>query len=311
MVDSNRSLAAFEAPSLEGFEGTVPPTFPGLEAFGEALVKVATRVTGEDIEGRIRDIVVHPNAIGWDPFGFDPHFARYALAVAALLHRRYFRTVVRGIEKLPEGRVLVIANHSGQVPLDGVIIGAAMLLDAKPPRFPRSMVEKWTAELPFVSTVFPRCGQVVGAPDNARRLLQQEEALIVFPEGAKGISKTYDRRYQLTEFGLGFMRLALETKTPIVPVAVIGAEEQYPSMANVKPVADLLGMPSFPFLPQLLLGMPFPLPTKYRLTFGSPMTFEGDADDDDAVVEAKVWAVKTEIASMLKRGLEERESVFF
>src|SRR5579862_1884634 len=111
--------------------------------------------------------------------------------------------------------MLIISNRSGQIPLDGMMIAASLMLDANPPRFPRSMVEKWTAELPFVSTIFPRCGQVVGAPANARRLLQQEEALIVFPEGAKGISKTFNRRYQLTEFGLGFMRLALETNTPI------------------------------------------------------------------------------------------------
>lgn len=284
---------------------------PDPSRFGETLVKLAEQATGEDIDARMRSIVQHPNALGFDPFGFDPDVGRYALAGASLLHRLYFRTEVFGIDKLPQGRLLIIANHSGQVPLDGVIIGASLMLDATPPRFPRSMVEKWTAELPFVSMFFPRAGQVVGSPDNARRLLHQEETLIVFPEGARGISKTFDHRYQMTEFGLGFMRLALETKTPIVPVAVIGGEEQYPSFADVKPLAKLLGMPAFPVIPQLFVGMLAPLPTKYRVHFGDPLRFEGDPDDDDAVVEEKVERVKDAIDVMLRRGLAERESIFY
>jgi 1-acyl-sn-glycerol-3-phosphate acyltransferase len=279
--------------------------------FGEALVKLAESATGEDIDARMRSITTHPNALGYDPFGFDPDVGRYALAGASLLHRLYFRTEVHGIDKLPEGRLLIIANHSGQVPLDGVIIGASLMLDATPPRFPRSMVEKWTAELPFASTFFPRAGQVVGSPDNARRLLQQDETLIVFPEGARGISKTFDHRYEMTEFGLGFMRLALETNTPIVPVAVIGGEEQYPSVADLKPLASLLGMPAFPVIPQLFFGMLAPLPTKYRVYFGDPLRFDGDPDDDDAVVEEKVTRVKDAIDGMLRRGLADRESIFY
>ena len=194
--------------------------------------------------------------------------------------------------------------------MDGVLIATALMLDANPPRFPRSMVEKWSAELPFVSTFFPRVGQVVGSPENARRLLGQEETLLVFPEGARGISKTFDQRYQLTDFGLGFVRLALETQTPIVPVAVIGGEEQYPSIADLKPLARVLGMPAFPLIPQLFVGMVAPLPTKYRLYFGEPFWFDGDPDDDDSAIEQKVWLVKSTIQSMVNRGLRERKGVF-
>src|SRR5213079_3096321 len=111
-------------------------------------------------------------------------------------------------------------------PVDGALIGAALFMDVEPPRFMRAMVEKWTQTLPFVSLLFARCGQVVGVPENAKHLLTNEEALLVFPEGMRGISKPFSKRYQLEEFGLGFMRLAIETRTPIVPVAVIGAEEQ-------------------------------------------------------------------------------------
>ena len=277
---------------------------------GDRVVRMAEDLVSQDIDARIAAIKTFPNELGHDPFGFDPETSRYMLAVAALLHRRYFRTQVFGIDRVPKGRVLIVANHSGQVPLDGVIIGAALMLDANPPRFPRSMVEKWSAELPFVSTLFPRVGQVVGSPDNARRLLHQEESLIVFPEGARGISKKFGERYQLTDFGLGFVRLALETNTPIVPVAVIGGEEQYPSIADVKPLAKLLGMPAFPVIPQLFVGMVAPLPTKYRLYFGEPFYFEGDPDDDDSSVEQKVWLVKSTIQSMVNRGLRERKGVF-
>ncbi|MDH5492390.1 MAG: acyltransferase family protein [Myxococcales bacterium] len=278
---------------------------------GDRFVRAAEELCGEEIDARLAALPTAANEIGFDPFGFDPGTTRYVVAVASLLHRRYFRTQVHGLGSLPEGRVLVIANHSGQLPFDAVVIAAAMLLDANPPRFPRSMVEKWSAELPFVSVLFPRCGQVVGSPENARRLLEQEAALLVFPEGARGISKTFERRYQLTRFGLGFLRLALETRTPIVPVAVIGAEEQYISLGNIKPLAKLLGMPALPIIPQLLLGMPFPLPTKYHLYFGEPIRFEGDPDDDDHVIEQKVHRVRGTIQAMVNEGLKRREHIFF
>ena len=289
----------------------MPPPDGPLARLGDRVVHFAEDVLGEELDAKIARIQLHTNEAGFDPFGFDPRAARYALAFSAFLHRWYFRTEVHGIDKLPLGRVLVIANHSGQIPMDGLVIGASLVLDADPPRFPRSMVEKWSAELPFVSVLFPRVGQVVGAPENARRLLENDETLVVFPEGARGISKTFDKRYQLTDFGLGFMRLALETRTPIVPVAVIGGEEQIISVGNFAPAAKLLGMPAFPIVPQAFLGMPFPFPVRYRLWFGDPITFTGDPDDDDAVIEAKVWTVKQTIQTMIHRGLKERRSIFF
>jgi len=286
------------------------PLRQAIRSVGDRVVRIAEEVVGQDIDARIAGIKTYLNEVGHDPFGFDPETSRYALAMAALLHRRYFRTQVFGIDRVPEGRVLIVANHSGQLPIDAVMIASALMLDANPPRFPRSMVETWTAELPFISTLYPKLGQVVGSPENARRLLRQEESLIVFPEGARGISKTFDQRYQLTDFGLGFVRLALETGTPIVPVAVIGGEEQYPSIADFKPLARLLKMPAFPVMPQVFFGMIAPLPTKYRLYFGDPFRFSGDPDDDDSAIEEKVWLVKSTIQSMVNRGLRERKGVF-
>ena len=270
------------------------------------------KVLGEPFAERLGRVPLALGSSGVDPFGLDPQWAKYALATVAMLHRKYFRSEVFGIEHVPPGRVLLIANHSGQLPLDGALLGAALFMDAEPPRIVRAMVEKWAVTLPFVSLLFTRVGQVVGVPENAKRLLSQGEALLVFPEGARGISKTFDQRYKLTEFGLGFMRLAIETDTPIVPVAVVGGEEQYISVANFEGLAKLLRAPAFPIVPQMFLpGGQLPLPTKYRLWFGEPLRFGGDPDDDDAVIEEKVWLVKQTVQSMLNRALKERKHIFW
>src|SRR5690606_15223097 len=112
-------------------------------------------------------------------------------------------------------------------------------------------------------------------------------------------------------FGQGFMRLALETKTPIVPIAVIGAEEQYPSVAQLRDLSKALGLPALPVIPQLFFGMLLPLPTKYRVYFGEPMHFSGDPDDEDSVIDEKVWAVQATVQSMVNRALRERKAIFW
>ncbi len=285
-----------------------------------ALVKTAkhgvdafmTDRLGEEFNARLARVPLALGTASVDPFGLDPDWTKYALASVAVLHRHYFRTQVFGAENVPDKRVLFVANHSGQIPIDGALIGASLFMDVERPRFVRAMVEKWSQTLPFVSLLFSRVGQVVGVPENAKRLLEREEALLVFPEGSRGIAKTFDQRYKLTDFGLGFMRLALETNTPIVPVAVIGAEEQYVSVKNLASLAKVLRMPSFPLIPQMLLPMGFmPLPVRYRIYFGEPMRFAGDCDDEDSVIEEKVARVRSTVQAMVHRGVRERESVFF
>lgn len=308
-MNTSRALAQL---SRFATQAAFPLARASADAVRAAFDDFTIRLLGRDFEDRLRRVPMPMAAGGVDPFGLDPSWAKYAVGVAAFFHRFYFRTSVFGIDNMPHGRMLLVSNHSGQIPIDAMLIGAAMFLDAEPPRIIRSMVEKWTQSLPFVGTVFSRVGQVVGVPENARRLLELGEAITVFPEGARGISKPFSERYKLSEFGLGFMRLALETGTPIVPVSVIGAEEQYISFGNMERVARALSMPSFPVIPQWLVpGGQMPLPTKYRIYFGEPMFFEGDPDDDDAVIEEKVARVKGTIQSMLNRGLKERKSIFW
>ncbi len=278
----------------------------------DGAVALGSRLTGQDIDERIAQaLTLSKNEIGVDPFGADVDTVRASASLLVYLYRFWFRAEVHGIDNVPEGRVLLVSNHSGQIPLDGVMIACALILDAKRPRFVRSMIERFISTLPFFSIWFPRVGQVLGTPDNARRLLESEEALLVFPEGVKGISKTFADRYKLAPFGQGFMRLALESDTPIVPVAVIGAEEQYPSVAEIRKLARLLGTPSVPIIPQLFMGMLLPLPTKYRLYFGEPLRFSGDPDDEDAAIDAKVWVVQATVQSMVNRALRERKAIFW
>ncbi|MBL9039066.1 MAG: acyltransferase family protein [Archangium sp.] len=273
----------------------------------ETLKRWTQPIPTDELRARL-EATRPPAEYGVDPFGFDLDYSLSMVTPFIWLYQNYFRCEVRGLENVPRGRVLLISNHSGQLPADGAMIAVAMLLQADPPRIVRAMVEKWVPTLPFVSTFFARVGQIVGTPENCRRLLERDEAILVFPEGIKGISKLYSQRYQLQDFGLGFMRLALQTRTPIVPVSVVGAEEQAPAFTNLASIAKLVGLPVLPVTPQVV---PLPLPTKYRITFGEPLVFTGSHEDDDAELEKKVTAVKATIQRMLEQSLTERKAVFW
>ena len=296
-------------------DSTPAPLLRSTGLVGRAASLAARRLRAfidPEFERQYDRILAQMGPGNFDPFGFNLGYARYALHAAALLYRRYFRCRVSGLEHVPPGRALLVANHSGQLPIDGMMIATALILEHDPPRLVRSMIEKWAATLPVVSTFFARCGQVVGIPENCRLLLEREELILVFPEGTRGISKTIDRAYQLEEFGSGFVRLALENRTPIVPVAVVGAEEQYPSVLNLKAIADLVGAPALPISPLFLLGPLglLPLPTRYFISFGPPIRLEGEADEDDEGVAEHVRSVRSTIQDMLQRSLDERESIF-
>lgn len=273
----------------------------------------------------LRSIVVDPrvaaaldaipnetNPLGYDRWGLSIEHSKLYYSLAYQIYR-YFRPVVTGMENLPAGRVLVIANHSGQLPFDGLVVQVACLLEADPPRLLRPMAERWFPTLPFVSEAFYRSGVVLGDPINCRNLLEADNGILVFPEGARGSGKTWDHRYQLVPFGRGFLRLALQTGTPILPVAVIGAEESIISVADLKGLARALGMPYFPVPALLPLLGPLaylPLPTQFHVHMGELMHFNGPFDDEDEAIDAKVDTVMARIQAMLDDGLARRESVF-
>jgi 1-acyl-sn-glycerol-3-phosphate acyltransferase len=273
----------------------------------ELAMRAMDGLVDPEVDARLRRIPNRLNDYGYDAWGFNPEQAKYFYSFAALLYRHYFRVETEGIHHVPPGRVLLIANHGGQLPFDGLMLSTAMLLAAEPPRAVRGMAEKWFPTLPVMSWMMPRLGHVVGTPHNCVQLLEHDEAVMVFPEGVRGSGKLWDERYQLKEFGRGFLRLALRTRTPIVPVGIVGSEEQAPSFANLKPLAKALGFPYFPVGPTLGL----PLPSKYHIYFDEPLVFEGHPDEPDAEMERKVEVVKSKIARLLHYGIESREGVFW
>jgi 1-acyl-sn-glycerol-3-phosphate acyltransferase len=268
----------------------------------------------DEVAAKLARIPTALNEYGYDPWGFSPDLAHRLLVLLGLLYRYYFRVEMHGIENLPSGRMLLIANHSGQLPFDAAMLMVGTVLEGEPPRVLRGMAEYWVPALPWVGTIGARIGSVVGTPKNCIDLLRREEAVIAFPEGVRGLNKSYVRRYRLQRFGLGFMRLALAADTPIVPTAIVGAEEQIPAVANLERLGHLLGAPALP-VPALLpiLGplALLPLPVKYHIWVGKPMEFSGSANDEDVVVEALVDRVKTEMRTLIERGLRERRNPFF
>jgi 1-acyl-sn-glycerol-3-phosphate acyltransferase len=263
---------------------------------------------GEALRARLAKLTPPRNEYGVDPFGFDLDYALAAIAPLLWLYKRYFRVEVHGVERVPaEGRVLLVGNHSGQLPFDAAMIGLSLLVERDPPRVLRALVERWVPTLPFFSTAMARLGQVVGTPDNCRRLLAAEEALLTFPEGVRGLNKPWSERYRLQKFGRGFMRLALEANAPIVPVGFVGAEEQSPAIADLQPLARLLSMPALPLTPTLL---PLPLPVRHHVWFGEPLHFEGSPEAEDPEIDEKVGRVRDAVAALLAEGLAARRGIF-
>jgi 1-acyl-sn-glycerol-3-phosphate acyltransferase len=272
------------------------------------------RDLSEEIAKRLGQIPTQLNEYGYDPFGLQPHYVRSLLVVGALLYRHYFRVETVGIDRVPSGGVLLIANHAGNtIPMDGANLMMAMLLDAEPPRFCRGMAEFFLPKLPWWSELIHRAGTVVGTPENCVRLLQNEEAIMVFPEGHRGFIKPYSKAYQLQRFGTGFVRLALQTRSPIVPVGIVGSEEQNPGLLDSKFLGGLIGAPAFPITVTFPLLGPLgflPLPVKYRIQFGEPILLEGDPGAEDDLIEEQVGRIRDQIALLVEEGLAERGSWF-
>ncbi|MGB8933399.1 MAG: lysophospholipid acyltransferase family protein [Anaeromyxobacteraceae bacterium] len=263
---------------------------------------------GEELRARLAGLSPPGNEYGIDPYGLDLDYALAAIAPLLWLYKKYFRVEVHGVERIPaEGPVLLVGNHSGQLPFDAAMIGMALLVERDPPRVMRALVERWVPSLPFFSTTMARLGQVVGTPDNCRRLLAAGEVILTFPEGVRGLNKPWSERYRLQKFGRGFMRQALESGVPIVPVGFVGAEEQAPSLANLAGLARLLSMPALPLTPTLI---PFPLPARHRIWFGEPMRFEGSPEAEDPEIEEKVGRVRAAVAALLATGLAARRGIF-
>lgn len=258
----------------------------------------------EELEFLMKSMKKEVGSYGYDPWGYNEEVAKTALGVFKKLHDNYFRVEHRGLHNVPaQGRVLIIPNHSGQLPLDAGFIATSLATREKGPRLARGMAERWFPTVPWLGNFINLTGMVIGDPVNCGRMLEREEAIIVFPEGVRGSGKIFKERYKLKRFGNGFMHLAITHKTPIVPVGVVGCEETIISFADIKPLAKALAIPYAPLI------IPFVFPAKVYLNFGEPMYFEGDITSEYEVAE-KVEKVKKRIGELIEEGLENRKGWF-
>lgn len=253
-----------------------------------------------------------------DEWGLDREYLDAVLPFANFLYQTYWRVEMTGLDNVPEaGRALLVVNHSGQLPFDGMMLGTGILNHHPAKRLVRTLYATWFPTLPFLSDFLTKCGQVLATDDNGTRLLEQDELTAVFPEGYKGVGKLYTERYRLARFGRGgFVRMALRTGTPLIPVAVVGAEETYISLHKSATLAKLTGFPYFPIsltFPWLgLLGF-VPLPTKWYIDIGTPIPtahYGPRAANNLMLVSQLTDQVRNVVQEMLHTRLAKRRSVF-
>jgi 1-acyl-sn-glycerol-3-phosphate acyltransferase len=268
----------------------------------------------------VRDVVARRRRgeFDEDDFAFDDRYTELLLPVANFFYDRWWRVETYGVEHVPaRGAALLAANHAGVLPLDGAMIKTAILREHPQPRHVRMLAMDWLMRLPYLSPFLRRTGQTLACKEDALELLRRGELVGSFPEGANGTGKHYSERYRLGRFGRGgFVRIAIETGAPIVPVAVVGSEEIYPMLYDVRPVAKLIRSPYFPITPLFPWTGPFgfvPLPSKWVIEFCEPIRTDHlrpeDAQDQGLVLRL-ADRVRDVIQERVDANLQRRGSAF-
>ncbi|QCW49710.1 glycerol acyltransferase [Nocardioides dongxiaopingii] len=295
-IPTSAWLSAFQQAAAEVFGESWEPRLAQLLAF------LRRRITG--------DYVV-------DEYGFDAEVTeRFLMAVLRPIAEQWFRIEVRGIDNIPaEGGALVVSNHSGTVPVDGLM--TMVSIHDRTGRHLRPLGADLVFKMPVVSSMARRSGATLACQEDAERMLRGGELVGVWPEGFKGIGKNYSERYKLQRFGRGgFVSAALRTGVPIVPLAVVGAEEIYPLVGNIPALARLIGVPYIPVTPFFPLLGPLgliPLPSKWLLEFGEPIRtdeYDAGAAEDPMLVFDVTDQVRETIQQTLYSLLMQRQSVF-
>lgn len=279
----------------------------GLGAQAARIVARTLLPKGE--QARLERLAYQDAGHGWDRLGLRPQAVAASLAATRFLYDAWFRVESRGAEHVPrEGPAILAANHSGMLPLDGMMLWTDVLRHTDPPRVPRIVADAFVPRLPFVYTLFSRNGVIGGARATAERLLHDGELLGVFPEGVPGIAKPFSERYRLRPFRVGHAELAIRHRAPIVPVAIVGAEEQWPELARVESF-HLFGAPYLP-----IPATPFPLPVRYHLRYGAAIDprerFAPAQADDPAITRALAAEVRATVQALVDEGLRERKGIF-
>ena len=259
---------------------------------------------GREVRDRVDRLELPFSRFGVDNYGISKKHLAYWFTLLGVLYKEYFRVKAYGTEHIPRrGRAMLIGNHSGGIAIDGAMVIASTFFELEPPRLAQGMVEKFLNRVPMASLWFNRVGQLTGLPENAHHLLEDDRLLMVFPEGARGTAKLYWERTSLVHFGTGFMRLALQTKTPIIPFGFIGGGDAFPTVFNAVELGRRFGAPYVPLTPYLA---PIPLPVQLAVHYGEPMRFDGTGNEDDATIEHKVEQVKLRIAELIEHGERQR-----
>jgi 1-acyl-sn-glycerol-3-phosphate acyltransferase len=251
----------------------------------------------------------HDAGHGYDRFGLHPPTLATAVRASQLLYRHYFRVTSTGATNIPgEGAAILVANHSGMLPVDALMLGLDVLANTHPQRIPRMIEDRFIPLLPVVSTLFARVGGVSGTRANVRRLLEDGELLVIFPEGTTGVRKRFRERYRLQDWRVGHAELAIRHAAPVIPAAIVGAEESWPLLARL----DGFHLFGAPYLPVPMT--PLPLPARCHIRYGAPLflheRFPPEAADDPAALAEAAALVRAAVTSLLDEGLAARAGVF-
>ena len=239
-------------------------------------------------------------------YGFSVDAATWLFLITGTIYRWYFRTQCFGLQALPDGPMILVANHGSHVlAWDGANIVTGCLLDADPPRLVHGMAHHRLMELPLLGRAARRIGAVDGTRPSCISLLRAGAVVLTFPEGTHALSRSFRQRYHVGPFGRGFAHVALATGVPVVPVAVIGAEEEAPLIANPGWLRRLVRTPVAPITPAVVM----PLPVRYRIHFGAPLWLHGPPTPDRVARETE--RVRRALAGLIQQGLAARRHVFF
>lgn len=273
------------------------------------ISRAARALLPRDQHRRLEELRFADAGHGFDRLGMSRESVIRSVAGTRLLYESWFRVASRGIEHVPgEGPAILAANHSGTLPFDGMMLWADVLRRADPPRILRLVADTFVSRVPFVHTLFSRNGVIAGHRATVDGVLGAGELVGIFPEGVPGIAKPRSQRYRLQEFRVGHAELAIRHGAPIVPVAIVGAEEQWPELARIERFHPF----GAPYLP--ILATPLPLPVKYRIRYGAAIDprerWSAEQADEPAAVRALAAEVRDRVQELIDAGLRERTGMF-
>lgn len=274
-------------------------TQKAVRALGHLLLPAAEHA-------RLSRLPVDDAGHGFDVLGMNRDFLLLGAALARPLHRHYFRVTAHGADSLPShGACILVANHSGMIPFDAAMLCFDVVSHTEPPRMPRTIADFFVPQLPTIGTLLSRMGMSNGTPSNVNHLVQSGEMVLIFPEGMQAIGKPPSERYRIAAWRVGHAELALRYGVPVVPIAIIGPEEQWREAFRIR------GFHAFgaPYLP--VPASPLPLPVHYHIHYGEPLTFgAAERHPSPERVERAAASTRAAVEALIERGLATRKGVF-